>query len=60
VKYLKKDINLHLNRLRKLWIKFHYMLEVPKVLDTKNIISKKNIKNVTMDNQQVTKIINML
>lgn len=36
------------------------MLEVPKVLDTKNIISKKKCKNVTMDNQQVTKIINIL
>jgi len=31
---LKIDINFHLNNLEKLWIKFHYMLETPKALDT--------------------------
>lgn len=36
------------------------MLEDPKTLDTKNIISKKIFKDIAMGNQQVTKIINML
>lgn len=35
MKYIKIDINLYLKKLKKkLWIKFHYMLETPKALDT--------------------------
>lgn len=45
MKFLKIDINFHQNNLEKLWIKFHYMLETPKTLDTiiLNIISENSI-----------------
>ena len=57
VKYLKNRYKFSSKvNLEKLWIKFHYMLEIPKSLRYYRIINIMNLKyEITMDNQQETK-----